>query len=147
MNATATEIRPVERLIGEYAESHRHPTNVLIHWICVPTITFCTIALAYAIHPWLSYAGSAAAIAYYLSLSPAFALVMAVFTGLSVWSATVMPHPALVAGVLFVLTWIAQFVGHAIEGKRPSFLKDLTFLLVGPVFLLAKAFRRFGLRF
>src|SRR2546430_9733396 len=33
--------------------------------------------------------------------------------------------------VIFVVAWIGQFVGHAVEGKRPSFFKDLQFLLIG----------------
>jgi uncharacterized membrane protein YGL010W len=37
---------------------------------------------------------------------------------------------------IFVITWIFQFVGHKIEGKKPSFLKDLQFLLIGPIWLL-----------
>jgi uncharacterized membrane protein YGL010W len=48
---------------------------------------------------------------------------------------------------LFVATWIGQFIGHAIEGKRPSFLKDLQFLMIGPLWLLADAYRRLGIRF
>jgi uncharacterized membrane protein YGL010W len=50
-------------------------------------------------------------------------------------------------GVLFVLAWIGQFVGHAIEGKRPSFIKDLQFLLIGPMWLLADVYRRLGVRY
>ena len=49
--------------------------------------------------------------------------------------------------VIFVVAWIGQFVGHAVEGKRPSFFKDLQFLLIGPLWLLAAAYRRFGLRY
>ena len=52
-----------------------------------------------------------------------------------------------ICGVAFVLAWIGQFVGHAIEGRRPSFLKDLQFLLIGPLWLLGNVFRRFGLRY
>lgn len=37
---------------------------------------------------------------------------------------------------VFILSWIGQFYGHKIEGKKPSFLKDLQFLLIGPVWLL-----------
>jgi uncharacterized membrane protein YGL010W len=33
---------------------------------------------------------------------------------------------------LFVFGWILQFIGHAFEGKAPSFFKDPRFLLVGP---------------
>jgi len=39
---------------------------------------------------------------------------------------------------LFVIGWIFQFVGHAFEGKRPEFLHDWRFLLVGARWWLAK---------
>jgi uncharacterized membrane protein YGL010W len=48
------------------------------------------------------------------------------------------------ANVIFVLAWIAQFVGHRIEGRKPSFLTDLTYLLIGPAWVLAKLYRRLG---
>jgi uncharacterized membrane protein YGL010W len=46
---------------------------------------------------------------------------------------------------LFVLAWIGQFIGHKIEGKKPSFLDDLRFLLIGPLFVLSFLYRRFKL--
>jgi uncharacterized membrane protein YGL010W len=48
---------------------------------------------------------------------------------------------------IFVLAWIGQFIGHAIEGKRPSFFKDLQFLMIGPMWLLALLYRRLGIRY
>jgi len=48
---------------------------------------------------------------------------------------------------LFVLAWIGQFVGHAVEGKRPSFYKDLQFLMIGPLWLLAQVYKRAGISF
>jgi uncharacterized membrane protein YGL010W len=48
---------------------------------------------------------------------------------------------------IFVLAWIGQFIGHAIEGKRPSFFKDLQFLMIGPMWLLALVYRRLGIRY
>jgi len=51
-----------------------------------------------------------------------------------------------VCAALFVLAWIGQFIGHAIEGKRPSFFKDVQFLLIGPLWLLADFYRRLGFR-
>jgi uncharacterized membrane protein YGL010W len=49
--------------------------------------------------------------------------------------------------VLFVLAWVGQFIGHRIEGKRPSFFQDLQFLLIGPLWLLADLYRRLGVRY
>ena len=60
MNAIPT-VRPVDRLIGQYAESHRHPVNLVIHWICVPIIVWCVLAFAFAAHPYVAYAGAAVA--------------------------------------------------------------------------------------
>ena len=146
MNAIPN-VRPVDRLIGQYAESHRHPVNLVIHWICVPIIVWCVLAFAFAAHPYAAYAVAAVALAYYLTLSIPLALAMALFSALALWTLPLVPHPAIVAAVLFVVTWILQFYGHHVEGKKPSFLDDVRFLLIGPIFLLAKAFRRAGLRF
>ncbi len=46
---------------------------------------------------------------------------------------------------IFVLAWIGQFIGHKIEGKKPSFLDDLRFLLIGPLFVLSFLYRRLKL--
>ncbi|HSE12701.1 MAG TPA: Mpo1-like protein, partial [Rudaea sp.] len=46
---------------------------------------------------------------------------------------------------VFVVAWIAQFVGHKVEGKRPSFLTDLAYLLIGPAWIVAKVMRRLGI--
>lgn len=135
-------VRPIHQLLGLYAQSHRHPTNVLIHWICVPIIVWCVLAFAWAIHPALAYAGTAAALVYYAWLSLPMALAMTAFAALSFVSLMWLPHTLIAAAILFVLTWIFQFVGHQIEGKKPSFLDDLHFLLIGPLFLLAKLLRR-----
>ena len=57
-----------------------------------------------------------------------------------------LPWPLWITSVvIFVIAWIGQFVGHAVEGRRPSFFKDLQFLLIGPLWLLAAAYRRFSL--
>ncbi len=144
---SAPSTRVIDQLIAQYAESHRHPTNVLIHWICVPIIVWCVLALLHALHPWLAWGAGAAALVYYARLSPPMALAMAIFSVASLLTLPWVPYPVVTAVVLFIVTWILQFYGHHVEGKKPSFLDDLRFLLIGPVFLLAKAFRRLGLRY
>src|SRR5690606_7104551 len=47
---------------------------------------------------------------------------------------------------VFVVAWIAQFIGHRIEGRKPSFLTDLVYLLIGPAWVLSKLYRRLGWR-
>ena len=101
-----------------------------------------------ALSPWLNWAtlAAAASVLYYLSLSRALAcgalLVFIVLLGV-VAALARLPWPLwLTSLVIFVLAWTGQFIGHALEGKRPSFFKDLQFLLIGPLWLLAAAYRR-----
>ena len=94
---------------------------------------------------------AAAALIYYLVLSPALALgVLVVFVALLAITSMLsqLSWPLwLTSIVIFAIAWIGQFIGHAVEGKRPSFFKDLQFLLIGPLWLLAAAYRRFSLRY
>jgi uncharacterized membrane protein YGL010W len=155
-------MRTVTDWLADYGASHQHPTNKLLHLICVPPIVLAVMGLLWsapvpaalaARSPWLNWATLAAADAavYYLVLSPALALgVLAAFALLLLVTQGLarLPWPLwLTSLVIFVLAWTGQFVGHALEGKRPSFLKDLQFLLIGPLWLLAAAYRRFSVRY
>jgi uncharacterized membrane protein YGL010W len=155
-------MRSVADWLREYGASHQHPTNKLLHWICVPPIVLAVMGLLWstpvpsafaALSPWLNWAtvAAAAALIYYLRLSPRLTAgvlpAFLVLLGLT-YALSRLPWPLwLTSLVIFVLAWIGQFVGHAIEGKRPSFLKDLQFLLIGPLWLLAAAYRRFSLSY
>jgi uncharacterized membrane protein YGL010W len=153
-------MRTVSEWLGEYGASHQHPTNKLLHWICVPPIVLAVLGLLWAapvppefssISPWVNWAtlAAAAAIVYYLVLSPTLALgILVAFVALLavVRLLEQLPWPLWVTSVvIFVIAWIGQFVGHAVEGRRPSFFKDLQFLLIGPLWLIAAAYRRFSL--
>jgi uncharacterized membrane protein YGL010W len=46
---------------------------------------------------------------------------------------------------LFIIGWILQFVGHAVEGNRPAFFKNPMYLIVGPWWLIRRAFAAVGL--
>jgi uncharacterized membrane protein YGL010W len=147
--------------LDEYAVSHRHPVNKALHWICVPLIVWSLIGLLWSLPApgraqldyanWATYA-VAAAVLYYALLSMPLALgVLPVLAAMlfSVDALSQLAHVPLwaVSAVVFVLAWFGQFVGHAIEGKRPSFFKDLQFLLIGPIWLLAALYRRAGIRY
>ena len=155
-------MRTVTEWLGEYGASHQNPTNKLLHWLCVPPIVLAVMGFLWslpvpavfaAVSPWLNWATlfAAAALVYYFALSPALALgVLLAFAVLLLVTAALaqLPWPLWVSSLaIFVVAWIGQFVGHAIEGKRPSFFKDLQFLLIGPLWLLAAAYRRFGLSY
>jgi uncharacterized membrane protein YGL010W len=46
---------------------------------------------------------------------------------------------------LFIVGWILQFVGHAIEGNQPAFFRNPIYLLVGPLWLVKRVAATVGL--
>ncbi|MCQ8850486.1 DUF962 domain-containing protein [Alteromonas stellipolaris] len=138
-------MRTIEKLLLQYSESHQNKTNVLIHAIAVPSIYFVTLGLIWAIPvpdfiadfnvTW-AHILAIPILFYYFKLSGPIGAAMTLLTiacfgginliayyGVNVW---------LFCLSLFIVMWILQFIGHKIEGKKPSFLEDLRFLLVGP---------------
>lgn len=151
-------MKSIQTWLNEYGESHQNKTNKTIHWICIPLIFWSIVALLYAINLHFKLIGipiTAAhvalllVLAYYTRLSPSLSVGMTVFSlicltvcnalqmiGFTLWQ--------LALGV-FVVAWIGQFIGHHIEGKKPSFLKDIQFLLIGPAWLMSDLFRKWGI--
>jgi uncharacterized membrane protein YGL010W len=155
-------MRSVEAWLTEYGASHRHPINKILHWICVPPIVLSVLgflvaiplpAAVTALSPWLNVGTLVAALAllYYARLSAALALgmlplILLTFLGIDALAQLAWPLWGSCL-VIFVIAWIGQFIGHAIEGQRPSFFKDLQFLLIGPLWLLAFVYRAAGIRY
>ncbi|NUN05470.1 MAG: DUF962 domain-containing protein [Bdellovibrio sp.] len=137
-------MKTLEQWFAEYGESHQNRTNQAIHKVCVPLIFFSVVGflllIPYSLGP--IRAGEliiALALGWYLTLGPKAFVLM--FAQLLVCYAAfyAMGHVAyqlIPLLVIFVLAWIGQFVGHQIEGKKPSFFKDLQFLLIGPLWVL-----------
>jgi uncharacterized membrane protein YGL010W len=149
-------MRSVNEWFGNYSKDHRNPVNRLIHWVCVPVILWSAIAALWVIpvspsigRPgfWCAMA-MIGAFAFYWKMSKpiglAMLLVFVVF-GLVTEALyrSIGPQPLLwIAAGAFVLAWIGQFIGHLIEGARPSFFTDLAYLLIGPAWLAGKLMRR-----
>jgi len=139
-------MRKVDELFARYGESHRHPVNEAIHWICVPLITWSVLAALWAASPVAAYIAIGLAVAFYAWLSVQIAVGMLALFALMLYPLLLLGSNALIVAVgVFVLAWIGQFVGHAIEGRKPSFLEDVKFLLVGPAWLLHFIYRRAGI--
>jgi len=158
-------MRKIDVLLTAYGESHQNSLNKTIHWICVPLIMFTLLGLLWNIPcQWLipllganrpewvncSTLTLIPIIVYYLRLSPAL------FTGMSVIAFLItLGHlylarlgtsgHLLTCVALFVAAWVGQFYGHKVEGKKPSFLQDVQFLLIGPAWLLHFLYRRLGI--
>jgi uncharacterized membrane protein YGL010W len=143
-----TDMRKIDKLFSRYGESHRNPTNKAIHWICVPLITWSLLAALWAWTPLAACALIALAVVFYVSLSLPIAVGMLALSGLMVLTLTAVTEHLLTAAiVVFVTAWIGQFIGHKIEGKKPSFFEDIKFLLIGPAWLLGFVYRRLGIAY
>ena len=141
-------MRRVDDLFARYAESHRDPRNKAIHWVCVPLITWSMLAILWWASPVAAYVLIGVAMLFYLRLSITIAIGMLVVTALMVVPLSQLGDATLpVAIAVFVAAWVGQFVGHRIEGKKPSFVEDVRFLLVGPAWLLGDFYRRVGIRY
>lgn len=157
-------MQTIHSLLSEYGQSHRNETNKLIHWICVPVIFLSIVGLIWSIphaglqelfntnSPYVNWASLLLVVVmiYYISLSIPLAIGMMLFSAIclvlirQIELAVSYPLWA-VCLMLFVLAWIGQFYGHKVEGKKPSFLKDVQFLLIGPAWLMHFIYKKIGI--
>lgn len=145
-------MRDLNQWLEEYSVSHRHPTNKLIHNICVPLIMFSVLGLFWAIprpeflidSTYFNWATifSALCMIFYFTLGVKTGLLMLMvlipMIILLAMLETVGVPIFLTSIIIFVVSWVGQFVGHKIEGKKPSFFQDLQFLLIGPLWVFRK---------
>ena len=152
-------MRTIQSWLDEYGESHRNPVNKRIHWACVPLIMLSVLGMLWTVpvptffsglNPYLNWATllTLLSIIYYFTLSVRLAAGMLLVSFVMILILEALAHLpwALLWTSLFIFVgaWIGQFIGHKIEGRKPSFFKDLQFLLIGPIWLLADAYKRFG---
>jgi uncharacterized membrane protein YGL010W len=144
-------MKSLDQWFSEYGESHQNPTNKAIHKICVPTIMFSLLGMLWLIPtpevfasvPYLNWATLfvLGCMVFYITLSLKFAFAVFFEVGLMLWgvyyvvTTATFNHLYFFLGV-FIVAWIGQFIGHKIEGKKPSFFQDLQFLLIGPLWVL-----------
>jgi uncharacterized membrane protein YGL010W len=144
-------MKKINSLLNQYGESHKNGTNKLIHWICVPAIFFSIVGLvSISPFPWeiniyeginLSWALIALVLVllYYVSLSVSLSLGILLFYIGCIFLCSkinVSMYALWIYIGIFAFSWVFQFIGHNIEGKKPSFLQDIQFLLIGPAWLM-----------
>lgn len=155
-------MRKIDSLLAEYGESHQNSTNKAIHWVCVPLIFLSVLGMMAAIPAGIVqsmlganfYANWATvflilAIAYYVTLSVTLTIGLMLFSAFCLFVARTIVENGLplflTCLIIFVVAWIGQFYGHKVEGKKPSFLKDIQFLLIGPAWLLHFIYKKLGI--
>lgn len=165
-------MRSADEWFEAYGESHQNAVNKKIHWVCVPVIFTTLVALLWNIQLPIAIEGTISmvplsefanlgiglllfALIYYAVISLSLAAGMFLVALLSIGGVFVLKSLAVIVSLslpqvslaVFILAWIGQFIGHKIEGKKPSFLEDIQFLMIGPLWLLGFIYRRLGIRY
>lgn len=149
-------MKTLQQWFDDYAVSHQNETNQAIHYFCVPAIYFSIVGMLMSIPSNfisnLTYLNNPIIenwavvvlfllMLFYLKLSFKTFIKMLLFSIICLvgnhYLSKVLPlfYSSL---VIFAIAWIGQFYGHKVEGKKPSFLKDLQFLLIGPAWVFEK---------
>ncbi|PCH52066.1 MAG: hypothetical protein COC22_04705 [Flavobacteriaceae bacterium] len=149
-------MKALQQWFDEYAKSHQNKTNQFIHYICVPAIFFSIIGMLMSIptslisnftnisNPFIENWAAPVLIMlllFYIRLSFSTFIRMLTFSIVCLvgnyFLSTILPlfYTSL---AIFIFAWIGQFYGHKLEGKKPSFFKDLQFLLIGPAWVFEK---------
>ena len=149
-------MKTAKEYFDEYAVSHQNETNQAIHYICVPLIFFSVIGLLMSIpttflentinlsnpllENWAVVVGLVISIFYlrlgfWYLIEMLFVILISIIANFWLGNQVNLLYASI---TIFVLAWIGQFYGHKVEGKKPSFLKDLEFLLIGPLWVIQK---------
>lgn len=152
-------MRTFNQWMEEYGVSHKNPINQLVHKICVPLIMFSVIGFLWTIprpeifslSPYVNWATLfvTGCLFFYLSLNFLMFLGMAVQIIAMCFVCELIYQTGFLFSIsltVFVLSWIAQFWGHKVEGKKPSFLQDLAFLLIGPLWVTRYFYKAIGIK-
>lgn len=149
-------MKTAKEFFDEYAVSHQNETNIAIHYVCVPLIFFSVIGLLMSIpttflenilglynpllENWAIVVGLFISIFYvrlgfWYFAQMLFVILLSIVLNFWVSNVTNLLYASL---TIFIIAWIGQFYGHKVEGAKPSFLKDLQFLLIGPLWVIQK---------
>ncbi len=160
-------MKTMQQWFDEYGESHQNGFNKMMHWICVPAIFFSVIGLLWSIpSQWLSdlFPANVAPYTNMATLVLLLGLIFYLRLSLGMFFGMLLVSVVVVLGIraleivqiaplwqislsIFVIAWIGQFWGHKVEGKKPSFFKDLQFLMIGPAWLLSFVYNKVGLKY
>lgn len=138
-------MKSLEHWLKEYSLDHQNPLNQKLHKIAVPIIFFSAHGLLLSIPApffWPVIMVDCLALIFYFRLSLKCGLIMATVMAVQAIILALLSdsiaHLWLPMAALFIIAWILQFYGHYIEGRKPSFTRDLGYLLIGPLWVIGR---------
>ena len=148
--------RDIHQWISDYGVSHQNPMNKKIHWICVPLIMFTLLGLLSLVKIYninLTHLIIIFALFFYLRLSISISIGMFIISSIQLGIIFYMEtlfldlHLLYIYLLIFIIAWVGQFIGHKIEGQKPSFFEDIQFLLIGPAWIISFIYKKMGIKY
>jgi uncharacterized membrane protein YGL010W len=162
LGAPTSRMNTADSWLAAYEAERIHPATKALRWICVPVIVLGFVGLLWSLPVPRAFQQSPAvlnwgtlflmaAMVYYFIMSISLGIgmlpfVIGVIVGVAWLDSLRTPLWAL-AGALFSLGWLGQLAGDWIQGRKPAFFKELMFLMIGPIWLLASVYRQLGIRY
>ena len=137
-------MKSFDQWMSAYAVSHQDPLNKKIHNICVPLIFFAVVALLWKVSFFLFIPVALVAVGFYYTMGKKVATVGAGMIGVSLLLQLILGFGFITLLIIFAAAWAGQFYGHKVEGQKPSFLEDLFFLFIGPLWVAQPALKKAG---
>ncbi len=157
-------MRTMQQWFDEYGESHQNKFNKAMHWICIPLIFFSVYGLLASIPagfmqqffpPEYAFFANFGTIVFILGLIFYLRVSFTMFVGMLLVCVLTAIGNYWLAGIgiplwqsslaIFIIAWAGQFYGHKVEGKKPSFFKDMQFLMIGPAWLIGFIYKKVGI--
>ncbi len=148
MTERGVRMKTLNEWLTAYGRDHKNPLNQKIHKVCVPLIMWSLLGLLWAIPvpgvfisiPYLNWSTlfCLGCLVFYFLIAPKVFFLMAVVSGVLLATVAVVAATGWlwqISLIIFVVAWMGQFYGHKVEGQKPSFLEDLQFLLIGPIWV------------
>jgi uncharacterized membrane protein YGL010W len=136
-------MRTIEEFFADYASHHRTLGNKWFHRFGIPMIMLTLLGMLARVElvrvgAWAVDAAMlliAVSTIWYVALEWRLGIVMALVAVGMYLVGRALPMSVNIA--FFVLGWIFQFIGHSVYEKRqPAFFKNVTHLLIGPLWIL-----------
>lgn len=158
-------MKSLDSWFEEYSISHQNNKNKVIHAFCVPAIFFSIIGLMWSSSLTLGLTSTSPfnlaffvpiiIALFYWQLSKPMMLALLALTAFcfAICFVIILFESQLPISLfwlsifVFIIAWIGQFWGHKIEGTKPSFMRDLQFLLIGPAWVLAPLLNKLRIRY
>jgi uncharacterized membrane protein YGL010W len=143
-----------------YNEGHTVLANKALHWLCAPVLAASVVGVLWSLPVPEAFSGASkvfnwgtlsvmTVVVYYFILSIRLALGILPFVFgvvLGIAELDTLDTPLwLVSSAGIGIAGLGQLIGHLIEGGNASLMRDIHYVAIAPLWMLASVYRRLGI--